>query len=129
MSMKVTGCVRLCFLFVLLQIREAELSQVRDRPTFLKTHVHSRIHQSPETPATEPKSPYTAAALFLFGTMMISSVFSFLHLFQMSHDVDQTALGIERPKTGMFTFDKSARKKQSCCLSSCSHPRTHVCTP
>lgn len=28
----------------------------------------------------------------------------------MSHDGDQTALGIERPRTGMFTFDKSGGK-------------------
>lgn len=43
----------------------------------------------------------------------------------MSHDGDQTALGIERPKTGMFTFDKRAAEKHSCCLRSRSHTDTH----
>lgn len=42
-----------------------------------------------------------------------------------SHDRDQTALGIERPKTGMFTFDKSAGKNSGVvCEAAHAHPPT-----
>lgn len=63
-----------------------------------------------------------AAAGFVFGSEMISRVF---HLFQMSHDADQTALGIERPKTGMFTFDKSTGKN-SLVVSGAAHTHAHT---
>lgn len=62
------------------------------------------------------------AAGFVFGIAMISGVF---HLFQMSHDVDQTVLGIERPETGMFTFDKSTGEN-SLVVSGAAHTHTHT---
>lgn len=89
---------------------------------FSKTHVHSGIHQSPETPTAKPQSPRMVAAGFVSESTMISRVF---HLFQMSHGADQTVLGIERPKTGMFTFDKSAGKN-SLVVSGAAHTHTHT---
>lgn len=44
----------------------------------------------------------------------------------MSHDADQTALGIERPKTGMFTFDKSTREKNSHVVRAAARTHTHT---
>lgn len=45
-------------------------------------------------------------------------------LFHMSHDGNQTVLGIERPKTGMFTFDKSTGEN-SYVVSRAVHTHTH----
>lgn len=51
----------------------------------------------------------------------------FPHLFQITHDADQTVLGIEHPNTGMFTFDKSNVMLSQQLLTR-THTQTHNLT-
>lgn len=105
---------RLCGVFFCCQIREAdwsnraELSQVRVGPTFSKTHERSQIPNKPETLNTKPPS---LCAFCRVCVWEIHDKKGFLPLSGVTWWGDQTAHGIERPKTGMFTFDKERTGK------------------
>lgn len=122
---------RLCGVFFCCQIREAdwsnraELSQVRVGPTFSKTHERSQIPNKPETLNTKPPSPCAFCRVCVWE---IHDKKGFLSLSGVTWWGDQTAHGIERPKTGMFTFDKEQREKQSGSVRSYSRPHIYAST-
>lgn len=71
----------------------------------------------------------TAIPLFFLNFFFNFSLISFrCHMMQIKWRLALN-VPVERPKTGMFAFEKSAGKNMSCCLSSCEHSCTLKRTP
>lgn len=92
---------------------------------FSKTHVHSGLHQSPETLAEKPQSPCMAAAGFVFGSAMISRDFPCLS--DVTWCRSNGAWHWTSQDWNVYLWQEHW-EKHACCLGSCSHPHTRRLT-
>lgn len=117
--------MRLWCFFVLLSDQRARVISGQGWTYFYKSTCTQHDPSELQDPGQKTTWPTQLSCCVCVCKLENKPVF-FSHLLQITYDADQTVLGIEHPKIGMFTLDKS-NGKNSHVVSAAAHKHAHTC--